>query len=97
MGTNIATTATSPALIPAAVQAAGGKQYTDEQVRELVAALEEPFDPRQIKWRVTKTQRRRPRRRARAPRLLYLRFALVAARVRWFISWSPINIADRRR
>ena len=39
MGTNIATAATSPALIPAAVQAAGGKAYTDEEVRWLVAAL----------------------------------------------------------
>ena len=50
MGTNIATAATSPALIPAAVQAAGGKEYTDEEVRRLVAALEEPFDPQEIKW-----------------------------------------------
>src|SRR5215469_18304479 len=53
MATNIATAAPSPALIPAAVQAAGGKEYTDEQVRELVAALEEPYDPSEIKWRVT--------------------------------------------
>ena len=43
MGTNIAMAATSPALIPAAVQATGGKEHTDEQVRELVASLEEPF------------------------------------------------------
>ena len=55
MGTNIATVATSPALIPAAVQAGGGKEYTDEEVRRLVAALEEPFDPSEIKWRVTNT------------------------------------------
>ena len=46
----IATAATSAALIPAAVQAARGKEYTGEQVRELVAALEEPFDPSEIKW-----------------------------------------------
>ncbi len=31
------------------------EKYTDEQVRQLVAALEEPFDPREIKWRVTNT------------------------------------------
>jgi hypothetical protein len=36
MGTNIATAATST-LMPAAVQAAGGKEYTDEQVRQLAA------------------------------------------------------------
>jgi hypothetical protein len=57
MGTNIATAATSSALIPAAVQAAGGKEYTEDEVRQLVAALEEPFDPREIKWRVTNTTR----------------------------------------
>jgi hypothetical protein len=61
MGTNIATAATSPVLIPAAVQAAGGKEYTDEEVRRLVAALEEPFDPQEIKWRVTNTTKDRTR------------------------------------
>jgi hypothetical protein len=61
MRTNIATAATSPALIPAAVQPAGGKEYTDEEVRRLVAALEEPFDPREIKWRVTNTTKDRSR------------------------------------
>jgi len=61
MGTNIATAATSPALIPAAVQAAGGKEYTEEEVRQLVAALEEPFDPQEIKWRVTNTTKDRAR------------------------------------
>jgi hypothetical protein len=61
MGTNIATAATSTALIPAAVQAAGGKEYTDEEVRRLVAALEEPFDPQEIKWRVTNTTKDRSR------------------------------------
>jgi hypothetical protein len=59
MGTNIATAATSPALIPAAVQAASGKEYTEEEVRCLVAALEEPFDPPEIKWRLTR-QRTKP-------------------------------------
>lgn len=33
----------------------GGKEYTDNDVRQLVAALEEPFDPKEIKWRVTNT------------------------------------------
>jgi hypothetical protein len=32
-----------------------GRQPTEEEVRQLVAALEEPFDPREIKWRVTNT------------------------------------------
>jgi hypothetical protein len=32
-----------------------GKEYTDEEVRRIVAALEEPFDPEEIKWRVTNT------------------------------------------
>jgi hypothetical protein len=48
-----ATAATSTALISAAVQPASGKEYTDEEVRQLVAALEEPFDPSEIKRRVT--------------------------------------------
>jgi hypothetical protein len=61
METNMAMAATSPALIPAAVQAAGGKEYTDEEVRRLVAALEEPFDPQEIKWRVTNTTKDRTR------------------------------------
>src|SRR5215831_17611233 len=57
LGTNIATAATSPAV----VQAAGGKEYTDEEVRQLVAALEEPFDPQEIKWRVTNTTKDKTR------------------------------------
>jgi hypothetical protein len=57
----MATAATSPALIPSAVQAAGGKEYTDEEVRRLVAALEEPFNPQEIKWRVTNTTKDRAR------------------------------------
>ena len=31
------------------------EKYNNEQVRQLVIALEEPFDPREIKWRVTNT------------------------------------------
>jgi hypothetical protein len=61
MATNMATAATSSALIPVTVQTAGGKEYTDEQVHELVAALEEPFDPQEIKWRVTNTTKDRSR------------------------------------
>jgi hypothetical protein len=61
MGTNIATAATSTALIPGAAEPAGGKEYTDEEVRRLVAALEEPFDPAAIKWRVTNTTKDRTR------------------------------------
>src|SRR6516164_42371 len=61
MQTNMATAAISPALIPGAVQAAGGKEYTDEEVRRLVAAIEEPFDPQEIKWRVTNTTKDRTR------------------------------------
>jgi hypothetical protein len=60
MGTNMAA-ATGPALIPAAVQSAGGKEYTEDEVRRLVAALEEPFDPQKIKWRVTNTTKDRTR------------------------------------
>ncbi len=39
----------------AANNAVSGKQYTDEDVRRIVTALEEPFDSREIKWRVTNT------------------------------------------
>jgi hypothetical protein len=45
-------------VIPVAVPTNGtisGRQYTDEDVRRVVAALAEPFDPRDIKWRVTNT------------------------------------------
>jgi len=44
--TPIVGTAERPALI---------EKYNDEQVRQLVTALEEPFDAREIKWRVTNT------------------------------------------
>ena len=55
MGTNMAQAGTSPASTTTAVQAAFAKDYTDGEVRQLVVALEEPFDPREIKWRVTNT------------------------------------------
>ena len=35
-------------------------KYCGEQVVQLVAALEEPFDPREIKWRVTNTTQTAP-------------------------------------
>jgi len=34
---------------------APAEKYNDEQVRQIVIALEEPFEPREIKWRVTNT------------------------------------------
>jgi hypothetical protein len=47
---------TGPATVSTAVvTATGHTHYTDEEVRQLVAAIEEPFDPREIKWRVTNT------------------------------------------
>jgi hypothetical protein len=50
--------ATSPAVV--LQNPSGLEKYTDEQVRQFVAALEDPFDPREIKWRVTnKTSDRR--------------------------------------
>ncbi len=39
----------------AAERSAPVEKYNDEQVRQFVIALEEPFDPREIKWRVTNT------------------------------------------
>jgi hypothetical protein len=45
--------APSPAIVPKYVSVI--EKYTDEQVRQFVAALEEPFDPGAVKWRVTNT------------------------------------------
>ena len=56
MQANTAIAGTADAMSPAAVlQYAPGLEYTDEQVRQLEAALENPFDPSEIKWRVTHT------------------------------------------
>jgi len=54
---NTAFAGTADAASPATVQqcATPGEKYTDEQVRQFVIALEDPFDPREIKWRVTNT------------------------------------------
>src|SRR6516165_10556567 len=45
----------SATVSPVALTPAGDKHNSDEEVRQLVAELEEPFDPREIKWRVTNT------------------------------------------
>ena len=57
MQANTAIAGTADAMSPAAVlqYAPGLEKYTDEQVRQLEAALENPFDPSEIKWRVTNT------------------------------------------
>jgi len=57
MQANTATAGTADATSPAALQQYPPvlEKYTNEQVQQLVVALEEPFDPREIKWRVTNT------------------------------------------
>src|ERR1700740_1498696 len=54
---NTAFAGTADEASPATVQqcATPVEKYTDEQVRQFVIALEDPFDPREIKWRVTNT------------------------------------------
>ena len=54
---NTAFAGTADAAPPARVQqcATPVEKYTDEHVRQFVIALEDPFDPREIKWRVTNT------------------------------------------
>ena len=54
MQANTAIAGTADAMSPAPVQR-GLEKYADEQVRQLEAALENPFDPGEIKWRVTNT------------------------------------------
>jgi hypothetical protein len=60
---NTAFAGAADAASPATVQqcATPGEKYTDEQVRQFVLALEDPFDPREIKWRVTNTTSERRR------------------------------------
>src|ERR1017187_7772078 len=57
MQANTAIAGTADAMSPAAVlqYAPGLEKYTDEQVRQFEAALENPFDPSEIKWRGTNT------------------------------------------
>jgi hypothetical protein len=53
--TAIAGTADAASSASAQQHASVTEKYTDEQVRQFVLALEDPFDPREIKWRVTNT------------------------------------------
>ena len=57
MQANTATAGTADELLPANVPQYPPvlQKYTDEQVRQFVAAIENPFDPGEIKWRVTNT------------------------------------------
>ena len=57
MQANTATAGTADGLLPANVPqyASALQKYTDEEVRQFVAAIENPFDPGEIKWRVTNT------------------------------------------
>ena len=57
MQANTAIAGTADAMSPAAVlqHAPSLEKYSDERVRQLEAALENPFDPSEIKWRVTNT------------------------------------------
>ena len=57
MQANTAIAGTADAMSPAAVlqHAPSLEKYSDERVRQLEAALENPFDPSVIKWRVTNT------------------------------------------
>src|SRR4029434_7774551 len=62
MESDLTATGNGPTSVPAAQHGmSGGREYSDEEVRQLVAALEEPFDPRDIKWRVTSTSSDRRR------------------------------------
>src|SRR5580693_7267403 len=62
MKTTTATAETAVAPSPAQPQLyTSAFRYNDEQLVQLVAALEEPFDQREIKWRVTNTTSNRRR------------------------------------
>ena len=63
MQANTATAGTADGLLPANVPQypPALQKYTDEQVRQFVAAIENPFDPGEIKWRVTNTSSDRRR------------------------------------
>jgi hypothetical protein len=43
------------AVPPALMRASIGPQFTTDQIKELIAELEVPFDPTVIEWRVTNT------------------------------------------
>jgi hypothetical protein len=63
MQANTATAGTADGLSPANAPQYSPvlQKYTDEQVRQFVAAIENPFDPGEIKWRVTNTSSDRRR------------------------------------
>src|SRR5271169_980445 len=63
MQANTTIAGTADAMSPATVteSAPGLERYTNEQVRQLEASLENPFDPNEIKWRVTNTSSDRRR------------------------------------
>ena len=44
---------------PPEMPASGTSRFSVEQIKELVAALEVPFDPSQIEWRVMNTTKQR--------------------------------------
>ena len=48
------------AILPPGMIATGGSRFSAEQIKELVAALEVPFDPSQIEWRVMNTTKSQP-------------------------------------
>jgi hypothetical protein len=51
--------ATEPILLPGII-ATGASRFSAERIKELVAALEVPFDPSQIEWRVMNTTKSQP-------------------------------------
>src|SRR5580700_2318012 len=57
MQANTTIAGTADATSPAALlqNPSGLEKYTDEQISQLEAVLENPFDPGEIKWRVTNT------------------------------------------
>jgi hypothetical protein len=63
MQANTATAGTADALSPATAPQYPSElqRYTDEEVRQFVAGIENPFDPGEIKWRVTNTSSDRRR------------------------------------
>ena len=48
------------AILPPGMISTGGSRFSAEQIKELVAALEVPFDPSQIEWRVMNTTKSQP-------------------------------------
>ena len=48
------------AILPPGMISTGGSRFSAEQIKDLVAALEVPFDPSQIEWRVMNTTKSQP-------------------------------------